>query len=233
MDSGETEAIAEQLKKVNQAGILTINSQPSANGVPSDDEVFGWGQAGGYVYQKAYLEFFSCEENVLALLQVLGRFPGVNFQVRKQLMKYLYKNREIRQKCSSLFQVVNRAGDVNYTNMRNRQPIAVTWGVFPGREIIQPTIVDPVAFNQWRTEAFGLWTEQWGKLYEPESQSRQIVDNISDSYLLVNLVDNDFPKGNCIWDVIEDMLSRKKLNEKMNLKTTLSEWIGMHNIPKK
>ena len=128
---------------------------------------------------------------------------------------------------------MNRAGDVNYTNMRNRQPIAVTWGVFPGREIIQPTIVDPVAFNQWRTEAFGLWTEQWGKLYEPESQSRQIINNISDSYLLVNLVDNDFPKGNCIWDVIEDMLSRKKLNEKMNLKTTLSEWIGMHNIPKK
>ena len=90
-NSGETEAIAEQLKKVNQAGILTINSQPSANGVPSDDEVFGWGQAGGYVYQKAYLEFFTCEENVLALLQVLGRFPGVNFQVRQQLMKDLYR----------------------------------------------------------------------------------------------------------------------------------------------
>ena len=66
---------------MNRDGILTINSQPSANGVPSDDEVFGWGQAGGYVYQKAYLEFFTCEENVLALLQVLGRFPGVNFQV--------------------------------------------------------------------------------------------------------------------------------------------------------
>ena len=80
--SGETEAIADQLRKVNRDGILTINSQPSANGVPSDDEVFGWGQAGGYVYQKAYLEFFTCEENVLALLQVLGRFPGVNFQVR-------------------------------------------------------------------------------------------------------------------------------------------------------
>ena len=85
LNSGETEAIAEQLKKVNQAGILTINSQPSANGVPSDDEVFGWGQAGGYVYQKAYLEFFTCEENVLALLQILGRFPGVTFQVSKFL----------------------------------------------------------------------------------------------------------------------------------------------------
>jgi hypothetical protein len=26
-------------------------------------------------------EFFTCEANVLALLQILGRFPGVNFQV--------------------------------------------------------------------------------------------------------------------------------------------------------
>jgi len=203
--SGETEVIADSLKKVNENGILTINSQPSANGVPSDDEVFGWGQAGGYVYQKAYLEFFTCEENVLALLQVLGRFPGVNFQV------------------------VNKSGSINYTNMKNKQPIAVTWGVFPGREIIQPTIVDPMAFNHWRSEAFGLWTEQWGKLYDQESVSRKIITNIADSYLLVNLVDNDFPKGNCLFEIIEDMLSRKKLNEKMKINTPLPEWIGMHH----
>lgn len=43
--------------------------------------MLGWGTPGGYVFQKAYLEFFTSEENVLALLQVLGRFPGVNFQV--------------------------------------------------------------------------------------------------------------------------------------------------------
>ena len=92
LNSGETEAIADQLRKVNRDGILTINSQPSANGVPSDDEVFGWGQAGGYVYQKAYLEFFTCEENVLALLQVLGRFPGVNFQVRIQTTRIITWN---------------------------------------------------------------------------------------------------------------------------------------------
>merc|ERR1719150_1423153 len=197
--SGETEVIAAQLRKVNQAGVLTINSQPSANGVPSDDEVFGWCQAGGYVYQKAYLEFFTCEENVLALLQILGRFPNVNFQV------------------------VNKDGSINYTNIKNKKPIAVTWGVFPGREIIQPTIVDPIAFSQWRTEAFGLWTEQWGKLYEENSTSRRIITTITDTYLLVNLVDNDFPRGNCLFEVIEDMLSRKKLNEKLNLNATLSD----------
>jgi hypothetical protein len=43
-------------------------------------------------------------------------------------------------------------------------------------------------------QAFGLWTEQWGKLYEPDSPSRHLIEHIADTYYLVNLVDNDFPK---------------------------------------
>jgi len=97
-------------------------------------------------------------------------------------------------------------------------------------EIMQPTIVDPIAFNQWRTEAFGLWTEQWGKLYEPDSGSRKILDGIAESYYLVNLVDNDFPKGNCLWEVMEDMFSRRNLNDKLDCKQTLSEWIEIHSL---
>jgi hypothetical protein len=41
---------------LNQAGYLTINSQPRVNGAPSNDATFGWGRPGGYVYQKAYGE---------------------------------------------------------------------------------------------------------------------------------------------------------------------------------
>lgn len=26
----------------------------------------------------------------------------------------------------------------------------MTWGVFPGREIVQPTVVDPVSFRCWK-----------------------------------------------------------------------------------
>jgi len=200
----ETGLIAKDLEKLNKAGVLTINSQPSANCVESTDPILGWGQPGGYVFQKAYLEFFTSEENVMALLQVLGRFPGVNFQV------------------------VNNSGRVNFTNIKHKRPIAVTWGVFPGKEIVQPTIVDPIAFNQWRTEAFDLWTEQWGKLYEPDSASRKIIDGISESYYLVNLVDNDFPKGNCLWEVMDDMFARRRLNDKLNTKQSLAEWIDIH-----
>lgn len=41
-------------------------------------------------------------------------------------------------------------GNVDYTNCDSLTPIAVTWGVFPGKEIIQPTVVDPVAFKTWK-----------------------------------------------------------------------------------
>ena len=38
----------------------------------------------------------------------------------------------------------------NITNAPELQPNAVTWGIFPGREIIQPTVVDPVSFMFWK-----------------------------------------------------------------------------------
>lgn len=27
---------------------------------------------------------------------------------------------------------------------------AVTWGVFPGKEVVQPTVVDPHSFSVWK-----------------------------------------------------------------------------------
>lgn len=41
-------------------------------------------------------------------------------------------------------------GDSAYTNCDLSCPVAVTWGVFPGKEIIQPTVVDPIAFQTWK-----------------------------------------------------------------------------------
>lgn len=69
-------------------------------------------------------------------------------------------------------QVINHDASFNCTNIEKLQPVAVTWGVFPGCEIKQPTIVDPISFRAWSEEAFGLWREQWAKLYEPGSKSR-------------------------------------------------------------
>jgi methylenetetrahydrofolate reductase (NADPH) len=48
----ETKLIQDYLVEYNRNGILTINSQPAVNGVPSSDPNVGWGVANGYVYQK-------------------------------------------------------------------------------------------------------------------------------------------------------------------------------------
>lgn len=60
---------------------LSFPFQPNVNGVSSEDPVVGWGMPGGYVYQKAYLEFFTCQENVDALLNVLPLFPRINYHI--------------------------------------------------------------------------------------------------------------------------------------------------------
>ncbi|XP_048077721.1 methylenetetrahydrofolate reductase (NADPH) isoform X3 [Ursus arctos] len=178
--AAETSLMKEELLRVNRQGILTINSQPNINGKPSSDPIVGWGPSGGYVFQKAYLEFFTSRETVGALLQVLKKY-------------------ELRVN----YHIVDVKGE-NITNAPELQPNAVTWGIFPGREIVQPTVVDPVSFMFWKDEAFALWIEQWGKLYEEESPSRMIIQYIHDNYFLVNLVDNEFPLENCLWQVVED-----------------------------
>ncbi|CAF1203890.1 unnamed protein product [Rotaria sordida] len=186
----ETGLIRKELVEFNSQGILTINSQPAVNGKPSLDPVVGWGTPNGYVYQKAYLEFFTNEGNIPALRAVLKKFPGVNYHF------------------------VNKSGEISETNADDEQPIAVTWGVFAGREIIQPTVVDPVSFMIWKDEAFSLWTERWGKLYEQESCSRAIIDKIANTYFLVNLVDNDYPQGSCLWQILDSMFEYQKLSNK-------------------
>lgn len=66
-------------------------------------------------------------------------------------------------------------------------------------------------FNSVQDEAFGLWTNHWGELYDEGSKSRQIIDYFHDTYYLVNLVDNEFVKENILFEVIEKMLERKAL----------------------
>ena len=61
---------------------------------------------------------------------------------------------------------------------------------------------------KFQDEAFGLWKETWGKLYPEDSDSRKILNQIHDSHYLVNLVDNDFPKESCLWEIVEKMLEQ-------------------------
>ena len=63
----ESQQISSNLINLNEMGFFTINSQPNVNGTPSEDAVVGWGGAGGRVYQKAYLEFFTSKDKFCLL----------------------------------------------------------------------------------------------------------------------------------------------------------------------
>ncbi|KAI9596460.1 methylenetetrahydrofolate reductase-domain-containing protein [Syncephalis fuscata] len=154
------------LVKTNNNGYLTINSQPAVNGVKSSDRMFGWGPKNGYVYQKAYLEFFVSPEKLSALLERIEKDPYLTFHA------------------------VNREGILR-TNVEEEVPNAVTWGVFPGKEIVQPTIVETASFLAWKDEAFQLWLE-WSNIYECDSESSKLLKEIANTWYLVNLVNNDF-----------------------------------------
>nr|CAB3497720.1 unnamed protein product [Digitaria exilis] len=158
--------IDDQLVKINQKGFLTINSQPAVNGEKSDSPTVGWGGPGGYVYQKAYLEFFCTEEKLGQLIKKIKEaFPSLTYMA-------LDKNGK------------------SFTNIPANAVNAVTWGVFPGKEIIQPTVVESASFKFWMEEAFGIWAHLFGK--DDSSPLKTALDG----YYLVSLVDNDYVRGN-------------------------------------
>ncbi|THH12009.1 hypothetical protein EW145_g283 [Phellinidium pouzarii] len=62
--SPESLLILSHLERLTRRGWWTVFSQPAVDGVDSADEVFGWGPANGYVFQKGFVEFFAEKEDV-------------------------------------------------------------------------------------------------------------------------------------------------------------------------
>ncbi|KAL3621577.1 Methylenetetrahydrofolate reductase 2 [Castilleja foliolosa] len=175
----ETRIINEQLGSINLKGFLTINSQPSVSGVQSDSPSVGWGGPGGYVYQKAYLEFFCSPDKLNALVDKCKQLPRLTYMA------------------------VNKQG--SWTSNVNKTDVnAVTWGVFPAKEIIQPTVVDPESFLVWKDEAFEIWSRGWAKLYPETDPSKKLLEEVESSYYLVSLVDNDYINGD-LFSVFKDI----------------------------
>ena len=163
--------IRENLQWLNANGFLTVNSQPRVNGAPSSDPSVGWGGDNGVVFQKAYVEFFVAPEKMAHLVTVMRRdYPQLSFHA------------------------LNRRGD-EHRNTPLHSVTAVTWGVFPGTEIVQPTVVDSDSFAAWKDEAFELWQTQWASAYPAGSRSHEVIQHIYDTYFLVNIVDNDYANG--------------------------------------
>merc|ERR1719331_18155 len=174
----EMVGIRSQLMEMCKAGMLTINSQARVNGALSTDLVYGWGPAGGVVYQKAYVEFF-CSPAML-----------------KKLQAHFLKKKDVD------WMAISKNGDMQ-TSPTSAGPVtAVTWGVFPGAEIQQPTVVDAASFRAWKGEAFALW-DMFLEVNGENADQKRIVSNIADTWYLINVVDNNFLSGDLFKGMID------------------------------
>ena len=71
----------------------------------------------------------------------------MEFFVGPQLLELLLAH--IDRDSNMTYHVINKQGDLR-TNTHSEGPNAVTWGVFPGKEIIQPTVVEAISFMAWK-----------------------------------------------------------------------------------
>ncbi|KAI9753225.1 MAG: hypothetical protein M1815_006290 [Lichina confinis] len=171
----ESKAIHGELLKLNRRKWWTVASQPAVNGVRSDDAMFGWGPKNGFVFQKAFVEFFIPSSDWEALHRKLQDIEDVS---------YYAGNSEGEFVCSD-------ADSVN----------AVTWGAFTGKEIISPTIIEGISFRAWQEEAYDIWRE-WQRVYAKDSDSAQLLDNIIRDRWLVNVIHHDYIDSDALWRLL-------------------------------
>ncbi|KAF2877404.1 methylenetetrahydrofolate reductase 2 [Massariosphaeria phaeospora] len=177
--SKEAETLQQNLIDLNRRGFLTINSQPAVAGAKSTDPVYGWGPRNGYVYQKAYLELLVSPEYVAEIITRIERNPDLTYYS------------------------VNKEGDLK-TNSPGDGPNAVTWGVFPGKEIVQPTIVETVSFLAWKDEFYRLG-QDWANCHSSVSPARYVIEDVMDTWYLINIVDNDFHVAHGIFPLFDGL----------------------------
>ncbi|KAI0379897.1 MTHFR-domain-containing protein [Hypomontagnella monticulosa] len=184
----ETRIITDQLIRLNSKGWWTVASQPAVNGLKSSDPTFGWGPQQGFVFQKAFVEFF---------------IPTAEWKI---LLEKLQSSEIHSTVC---FYAANAAGDFVSSDstgglggeVKESSTNAVTWGVFPGKEIITPTIIEEVSFRAWSEEAFGIFGE-WAQVYGKGSESEKLLEKAKADSWLVNIIHHDYVDKDALWNLL-------------------------------
>lgn len=106
------------------------------------------------------------------------------------------------------------------TNVPEDGRNAVTWGIFPGQEVVQTTIIERESFLAWKVlflfcllyhvlrvycqdDAFSIWSE-WASFYRPESEERKLLEGIRDNRWLVSIVHHDYKDSEGLWTFLLD-----------------------------
>jgi len=188
--SPETALITSELTALTrEKGYWTIASQPAVDGLPSTHAIHGWGPPGGFVFQKAFVEFF-----VPAAIFTERLLPHLNALHKEGEVSYYAGN-----------------GDGSFLSSESSEAVhAVTWGSFAGKEIATATMVEEISFRAWVEEAFGIWGE-WGRGVgeagrrggvQRARESRAFLRRIEKGVWLVNVIGHGYREGGRLWEVL-------------------------------
>lgn len=194
----ETNAIKSQLLSLITKGWWTVASQPAINGVRSSDAIYGWGPKNGFVFQKAFVEFFLPSADWDRLRQKLASEEvkeHVSWYASSSTGQFLSAGPN-----STLFSS-SQASTGRQSTGSNGTLNAVTWGAFPGKEIITPTIIEEVSFKAWAEEAFGIWSE-WERVYEKGSDSKGLIEATRRDVWLVNIIHHSYVEKEGLWKLL-------------------------------
>jgi methylenetetrahydrofolate reductase (NADPH) len=237
--NAETRVIQAQLcALIQKHGWWTIASQPAVDGVKSSDPVFGWGPRAGFVFQKAFVEFWIPERDWREVLRPHLEREGVRDQVSWYASPCPQTSASTNAPPSSTNSALGN-GDVrtngvsgvdvpssttasqphtsngvsaSNSNSKSEPPSfesssppsavhSVTWGSFPGKEIVTPTIIEEISFRAWAEEAFGIWRE-WERCYAPGSEARKVVRDCGKGLWLVNVIGQQYRDEEGLWKVL-------------------------------
>lgn len=137
-------------------------------GSSKDAQRGGWGAAGGFVYQRGYVEFFCSPDAFKAFV------------------------RDVQAHGTQSYMAANSQGDF-FSDADCTA--AVAWGAFPGSEVQQPLVTCTDGFQAWAEEAFSLWTSMWGAVVEDGSEAATFLADVGHNWLLVSLLESDFVAG--------------------------------------
>ena len=215
--NAETRVIQSQLCKLVERGWWSVASQPAVDGKKSRDPVFGWGPKGGFVFQKAFVEFWIPEGDWHGVLKPRLEEEGI----RDEVSWYASPSPSALPASNADNGVPNSRdgnGSVNDSvGARTADGLAfsaefesshaaeavnsVTWGSFPGKEIVTPTIIEEISFRAWAEEAFGIWRE-WERCYAPGNPSREVVRGCREGLWLVNVIGQKYREEGRLWDIL-------------------------------
>jgi len=200
--NAETDAIRERLIRLNAKGWWSLASQPAVNGLKSSDATFGWGPPNGFVFQKAFVEFFIPSKDWAILVEKL-RKPEMKDEV---CFFAINAKGDFVSSDDDAVATANKGSDEDeddygMPSYREASTNAVTWGVFPGKEIVTPTIIEEVSFKAWSEEAFGIWGE-WAKIYGRGSESARLLEEVRRDTWLVNIIHHDYVERDALWELL-------------------------------